>query len=253
MNIIINDINLYYEKYGTGEKSILILPGWGNTRLTFNRMIEQLKKKYTVYIIDYPGFGNSTFPNRDLFMDDYAKLIRDFINIVGITSPHIISHSFGTRIAIILSVKLKVDIDKLIIIDGAGIKKRKTIRQYLKQLSYKFLKKLQVFLPLKKRKRYVNKLIKIYGSSDYKSLNENMRRTFSNIVNEDLTKYLKEIKQDTLIIWGENDIDTPLKDGIMMNKEIKGSGLIVIKKATHFSYLENCFYVNRILNEFLKD
>ena len=29
------DISLYYEKYGSGEKTILILPGWGDNRKTF--------------------------------------------------------------------------------------------------------------------------------------------------------------------------------------------------------------------------
>ena len=57
MKIIIKDFNIHYEKFGNGEKNILILPGWGNTRPTFKWMIESLKNNYNVYILDYPGFG----------------------------------------------------------------------------------------------------------------------------------------------------------------------------------------------------
>ena len=34
MYVKIKDFNIYYEKIGTGKKEILILPGWGDTRIT---------------------------------------------------------------------------------------------------------------------------------------------------------------------------------------------------------------------------
>jgi len=60
------DLKIYYEKYGDNKRSIIILPGWGETRKTFNYMIQFLKNFFTVYIVDYPGFGNSQTPDRDL-------------------------------------------------------------------------------------------------------------------------------------------------------------------------------------------
>ena len=34
---------IYYEKYGNKKNTILILPGWGDTRKTFNYLIDNLK------------------------------------------------------------------------------------------------------------------------------------------------------------------------------------------------------------------
>ena len=251
MNIIINDFNIYYEKIGTGKKNIIILPGWGNTRPTFEYMIGSLKNNYTIYIIDYPGFGNSSFPNRDLTIYDYADLMKNFINILNIKNPIIITHSFGTRIALILNSKLKIKFKKLIIIDGAGIKKKRNIFFKVKQISYKLLKKIGNILPKKIKNLYIKKLINIFGSEDYKSLNDNMKKTFSNIVNEDLSYLLKDVKSETLLIWGEKDYDTPLCDAIKMNSIIADSGLIIIKNGTHFSYLDAPFYINKIIIEFI--
>lgn len=251
MNIIINDFNIYYEKIGSGKENIIILPGWGNTRPTFNLMIDALKKYYNVYILDYPGFGNSSFPNRNLTIYDYAELIQNFINILDIKDPIVITHSFGTRIALILNAKLKIKFKKLIIIDGAGIKKKKCILLKSKQFLYKLLKKLSIIFPKKFKKLYLKKLVNIFGSADYKSLNDNMKKTFSNIVSEDLSYLLKDISSETLLIWGEKDCDTPLKDGIKMNNSIVDSGLIIIKNGTHFSYLDVPFYVNNIIIEFV--
>lgn len=251
MNIIINDFNIYYEKIGSGKENIIILPGWGNTRPTFNLMIDALKKYYNVYILDYPGFGNSSFPNRNLTIYDYAELMQNFINILDIKDPIVITHSFGTRIALILNAKLKIKFKKLIIIDGAGIKKKKCILLKSKQFLYKLLKKLSIIFPKKFKKLYLKKLVNIFGSADYKSLNDNMKKTFSNIVSEDLSYLLKDISSETLLIWGEKDCDTPLKDGIKMNNSIVDSGLIIIKNGTHFSYLDVPFYVNNIIIEFV--
>ena len=88
------------------------------------------------------------------------------------------------------------------------------------------------------------------GAYYNQDLSENMKTTFRNIINIDLRKYLKFIYCPTLIIWGENDTSTPLKDGILMNKRRNNSGLIVLKKGTHFVYLEYPFYILKIILEF---
>lgn len=252
MNFIINDFNIYYENYGSGNKTILILPGWGDNRKTFDYMIDCLKDNFNIYIFDYPGFGKSTFPNKDLTMDDYVNLIIDFMKVNDIVNPIIIAHSFGGRIAISLAGKKNIKIDKLILIDSAGIKPKKTFTQKLKQLVYKVLKKFKYILPKKYKENYITFLIRLFGSSDFKNLDKNIRKTFINIVNNDLRDYLKFIKSPTLLIWGLNDYDTPIKDAYIMDKEIPDSGLVVLEKASHFSYLEYPNYVNTIINEFLK-
>ena len=130
------DFDIYYEKYGTSKDNILILPGWGDTRSTFNNLINVLKNNFTVYILDYPGFGNSNFPNRDLDIYDYSGLIEEFIKSNKIDNPIIISHSFGGRISIILSGLKKLPIKKMILIDAACIKRKKKFKIIVKQFIY---------------------------------------------------------------------------------------------------------------------
>lgn len=247
-----NNITLYYEKYGNKEKSIFILPGWGDTRNTFYYIVKFLSSFFTIYIIDLPGFGQSPFPNKNLTIYDYADLIHHFIKHHQVQNPILLGHSFGGRIIITLCGHYKINADKVILIDSAGIKPKKSLYQIIKTYLYKFLKKLKIFLPKKKRKRYINHLIQIFGSTDYKNLNENMRKTFINIVNEDLSYDLKNITSEVLLIWGKQDKATPLKDGIKMKKRIKNSALIQVK-GSHFCYLENINLINNILYEFLKD
>lgn len=252
MNFIINDFNIYYEKFGDKEKTILILPGWGDNRNTFKYIINFFKKFFTIYILDYPGFGKSRFPNRDLNLDDYANLVIDFMKLNNIKNPIIIAHSFGGRLAIKLCGK-NIRINKLIMIDTAGIKPKKKTKLLIKQFVYKLLKKIRYIFPKKYREKYINFLINIFGSSDFKELNPNIRKTFINIVNTDLKDKIKNIKEETLIIWGEKDKDTPINDAYFLKENIKDSGLVILKGAHHFSYLEAPSYVNTIIYEFLKE
>ena len=251
MYFLYKDFKLYYEKYGTGEKTILILPGWGNTRKTFDYLINFFKQKYTVYIIDWPGWGNSNFPNTNLTVYDYADLINNFINDLDLNNLTLIGHSFGGRIIILLTGYYKKTYDKIILMGSAGIKHKKSLFKILKQTTYKLLKKLKFIVPKKIRKKYLDFLIAIFGSSDYKNLSNNMRHSFSNIVNEDLSLYLKDIENEVLLIWGDKDIDTPLKDGRKINKMIKESTLIILN-GTHYVYLENIYIVNNIIYEYIK-
>ncbi len=247
-----NTHSIYYEKFGNGGKNILILPGWGDTRETFRLMIENLKLNYTVYIFDYPGFGRSIFPDEDLTIYDYTNIIRDFIKDENIQNPTIISHSFGGRIATLMAGYYKDNIDKLILIDAAGIKRGKNIFKLIKQTTYKLLRKLQVIVPKKKRNLYIKRLINAFGSSDYKTLGDDMRKTFKNVINEDLRYYIKNIDVKTLIIWGKKDKDTPFKDAKYMKNNIEDSLLVTLKDAGHFSYLNYPTLVNKIINDFLK-
>lgn len=247
------DISLYYEKYGNHKKSILILPGWGETRNTFYYMISFLKNYFTIYIVDYPGFGNSPFPNKDLTVYDYSNLIYELINELALDDPILIGHSFGGRIITTLIGYYKYNFSNIILMNSAGIKPKKTLSKRLKTYYYKFLQKLGNIFPEKLKIKWKNYLFNKFASNDYKDLNDNMKNTFKNIVNEDLTPYLKNIKTKTLLIWGDKDEATPIKDAYQMNKLIPNSELIVLKGATHFSYLEQPILINNILFEQLKN
>lgn len=243
-------LSIYYEKYGSSNKTILILPGWGKTRETFQNIIRYFQEDYTIYIMDYPGFGKSKIPKKTLTIYDYAAAIRNFMRKNHIINPIIIAHSFGGRIATLLSSYYQEPIEKMILIDIAGIKSKKRLKQYCKEKIYKLLKRLVSHL--KNKDKLQKKLLKIFGSSDYQNLPNGMHQTFKNIINEDLTNYFRYINSECLLIWGELDADTPLKDGYKLNKLIKDSALIIYPKANHFPYLQQPFLTNQIIKEFLK-
>lgn len=252
MYLELNDITIYYEKYGNKKETILLLPGWGNTRETFHHIINNFKNNYTIYILDYPGLGKSPIPKQTLTIYNYSDLIVNFMEKLNIKNPIIIAHSFGGRIVSLLIGHNNIKLDKLVLIDIAGIKPKKTLKKYLKEKIYKLKRKLIYFLPKRKQNIYYQKLLKKYASADYLALPPTMHQTFKNIINTDLTNYFKKINNETLILWGEEDQSTPIKDAYKLRKLISNSALIVLKNAEHYSYLNHPNLTNKIIYEFIK-
>lgn len=91
------------------------------------------------------------------------------------------------------------------------------------------------------------------GSSDYNNASEMMRRTLSKIVNEDLKSVMPSIKAPTLLIWGENDTATPLRDAKIMERLIPDAGLVSFSGCGHYSFLDNPYQFAAVLRSFLND
>ena len=246
-------LSFYYEKYGKSNKTIVILPGWGNTRKTFDYFINNLKEDYTIYILDYPSFGNSKTPIIELTIEDYTLSIKKWLEKEKINNPTIIAHSFGGRITSLLTTKYNYQVDKILLIDVAGIKRRKSPKLFLKEKIYKLLKYISILLPKKNKEKYLSILYNRFSSNDYKSLPNSMKKTFQNIISKDLKYHYKSITSKVLIIWGDNDIDTPLKDAYLLKKIIKNSELIILKNATHYSYLNYPYLTLKIIISFLEE
>ena len=225
-----NDGKMNYEVIGKG-KTIIFLHGWGQNLNTFNRIATPLKDEYRIILVDFLGFGLSDEPEHVIGVDNYVNHLRSLIEYLDIKSPILIAHSFGGRVAIKYAAKYFVD--KLVLVDSAGIKV-KSFKKCYKIMKYKLIKKFYYYF----FKTKYEKLIATSGSVDYKNASPIMKGVLSKVVNEDLKKYLKKLTTDTLIIWGIFDNDTLYKHGQIMNKLIRKSKLINFYKSGHFPYID---------------
>ncbi|MCL4252654.1 MAG: alpha/beta hydrolase, partial [Anaerolineae bacterium] len=78
------------------------------------------------------------------------------------------------------------------------------------------------------------------------------RETFLRVVNQDLSDYAKRIQAPTLLIWGENDQDTPLWQAKQLENLIPDAGLVVYPRAGHYSYLEHPDQTAQAMHALLK-
>ena len=98
-----------------------------------------------------------------------------------------------------------------------------------------------------------HRLVGRAASSDYAASDGVMRSTLVRMVNTDLTALLCEIRAATLLVWGDQDTDTPLGDGETMARLIPDAGLVVFQGAGHFSYADQPQRFARVARHFLAD
>ncbi len=252
MKININGLNINYESIGEG-KEILLLHGWGSSLQAFSFIMRSFSDNYKITAVDLPGFGKSDMIKEPWMLDNYCDFVLEFIKKLNIKDPVFVGHSFGGRIIIKLSGLHKIQPEKIILIDAAGIKHKKSFYQKMRQSTFKSIKSvLSVPLWKKSCEPLLEKARNHFGSADYNNAPPLLRQTLVNTVNEDLTCYLESITASTLLIYGENDTATPVSDAELMNSRIKDSGLCVIKNAGHFSFIDKPYEVNAILNSFLE-
>ncbi|MBR1937248.1 MAG: alpha/beta hydrolase [Bacilli bacterium] len=238
MKITVNNLNINYIQYGKG-RDIVLLHGWGQNIEMMKPLGDYFSDNYRITILDLPGFGKSDEPKESWNIEKYSSFLELFLKELNVKKPIVIGHSFGGRVAIRYSSRNPIE--KLVLFGSPCIR----IDEEL-PITVKLLKKIKRIPGLNEIGEFMKKYI---GSRDYKAASPVMRQTLVEVVNEDLSKYAREIEEPTLLIWGENDTEAPVKDAKELEKIMIDAALIILP-GTHYAYLENLPRVITILNKF---
>ena len=243
------DFRVRYDKVGEGSP-IILMHGWGCQASTLDSIARIAAEQHTVYNIDFPGFGASPEPTTVWGVEDYTAMLESFVRKLGIVRPILLGHSFGGRVGLLYSSRN--DVEKLILVDAAGVKPLRTLKYYFKVYSFKAAKHISRLLLGKKRaEARIERMRKARASADYATASPRMRAILSKVVNEDLKHVMPAIKAPTLLIWGENDTDTPMRDARIMEKRIPDAGLVSFPGCGHYSFLDNPYQFAAVLRSFI--
>ncbi|MFA5985796.1 MAG: alpha/beta hydrolase [Parcubacteria group bacterium] len=234
--IIINGMcaTYYHTENFDPQDTLLFLHGWQSQASHFAKTLQKCPNAIAV---DLPGFGESDTPSTAWSLDDYVDFVAHFIEKLQITNPIIAGHSFGGSIGIVYCARGNL-VKKLILIGSAGIRK-KNIKKYGFYIIAKIFK-IPFALPgMRTLRNSVRKwFYKKIDSEDYLHAGV-LTETYQKIITDDLTQRLQKITVPTVLIWGENDTETPLENGKLMERLIKNSQLHVIPHAGHYVFIDN--------------
>ncbi|MDR2813296.1 MAG: alpha/beta hydrolase [Prevotellaceae bacterium] len=215
MKIQVNDIELFYQKTGSGQPFILA-HGNGESHEIFDEAVDLLSEKFCVYAVDTRGHGNSgkvdTYNYQDI-ANDFAE----FIKQLQLVKPVFYGFSDGGIAGIIVASQHPDLLGKLIV-SGVNLTPKGVKRRWMLLFSVVYF-----FTRSKKIK---------------------MMLTQPNISNGELQK----IKTPTLILAGQKDV---VKEAhtVSIAAQIQNSKLQIIKGESHGSYVVH----SRKLFELTKD
>lgn len=244
-------LRIRYKRAGSGTP-VLLLHGWGGTIESFEPVFQALAPSFDTVAIDFPGHGQSSLPPGAWGVSDFLGLTLDVMDQLQLRRPHIVSHSFGGRVTIKLAAGHPERAGKLLFTAGAGVASRLTIGRSLKKSAASLAHALESVPGASGVIGRLKRQMRPLGSSDYQNAGE-LRETLIRVVGEDLTPYLPRIRSKCLLIWGDQDHDTPLYMGETMKASIPDSELIVFPGAGHFPYLDQSNKFNLLALKFLRE
>lgn len=226
-------------------KKVIILHGWTKRLDKWKELFDALEKKgIKADLPKIPGLTGSLEKVWDL--SDYIKWLKNIVDKEK-GKTILIGHSNGGRIALAFTNLFPEKVEKLILIDSAGIYHNE-LPLKIKRIVFKTVAKIGKKITSSKTVK--NLLYKLARESDYKDLDENTKQTMVNLINTDLKPILPKIQTPTLIIWGREDKTTPLSDGILMNNLIKNSKLEIIEDARHSPMFSHPEEVAKLIQQF---
>lgn len=228
------DLHLEYEfnRVSDSDTCVVFLHGWGMEGKCFDVFRNRLKDIANTLTLDFFGFGKSSNPIKYFDTYEYAYHTYILLRKLGINKVVLVGHSFGGRIALLLSSIFDIEIKEQILTSSAGINTFNLFKE-IKILRYKICKKLVACGVLN------NKVLKKFGSDDYRNCSDVLRAVFVKVVGQDLKKHLKLNDTKTKLVWDKNDNITPYKICKILNKKLINSTIEIYKTGKHFAFLHN--------------
>jgi pimeloyl-ACP methyl ester carboxylesterase len=120
------DVRIHYTQHGSGSPLILLHGGGpgANGLSNYGRNIAALAAHFTCYVIDFPGWGQSSKNLESLgspspFLNG-GRAVKLFMDLVGIDKAHLIGNSFGGSAAYYLAMEHPERVDRLVAMGPGG-------------------------------------------------------------------------------------------------------------------------------------
>lgn len=237
-----------YVEEGQGEPLIL-LHGLFGALSNFERLIEHFKHTHKVVVPILPLFDLDILHTT---VGGLAKYVHKFIETKGYNNIHLLGNSLGGHVALVHVLKHPERVKSLILTGSSGLFENGMGDTYPRRGDYEYIKKkteVTFYDPKTATKELVDEVFEITRNR-IKVIK--IIALAKSAIRHNLGEELMNVKQPTLLIWGNNDTITPPFVAREFNRLIPNSELHFIDKCGHAPMMEQPEEFNVILDKFLK-
>ena len=234
---------IHYFDMGSGPV-VVLLHGLGSRKDDWLPVLEPMAQKYRLLVPDQIGFGKSDKPLLDYSVQTYVDFLNEFLRQLKVEKASLVGESLGGWIAGLYVAEMGegahlVPVEKLVLVDAAGLKQDKPIPE-LNPSSLTAMRGLMeaVFYDTSwlnedaLRKIFTDKLA-VKDSYTVRSFLGNPARE-----KERLDDRLASIKAPTLVVWGKQDKLLPIASGERYAAGIAGAKFVSFEKCGHVPPME---------------
>ncbi len=232
---------------GEGEPLVL-LHGLFGTLSNFTKLVDYFSHHYKIVVPILPLFDLDLLHTTVGGLEKYVYRFLESRNYKGI---HLLGNSLGGHVALVHVLRHPERIRSIILTGSSGLFESAMGDSYPKRGNYEYIKKkaeLTFYSPEIATKELVDEVYEIV-TNRLKALK--IIALAKSAIRNNLGEELNQIKQPTLLIWGNNDAVTPPFVGREFHRLIPNSELHFIDKCGHAPMMEVPDEFNKILHKFL--
>jgi pimeloyl-ACP methyl ester carboxylesterase len=235
---------IHYWDAGSGPVVVLVHGLGSRKEGDWGHVFGPLSKKYRVVALDQIGFGQSDKPLMDYNIQTYVDFLNEFLHQLKIEKASLMGESLGGWISALYTLEAGSDthmvpVQKLVLVDAAGLKQDKPIPDLNPSTLESERKLLQVVFY---NSAWVTDEVVKRGLSD--RIRANISYTVRSILTnpalneERMDGRLDGIHVPTLVAWGKQDALLPLDSGERYAKGIPGARLVTFDNCGHAPPIE---------------
>jgi 2-hydroxy-6-oxonona-2,4-dienedioate hydrolase len=233
---------------GEGEP-LMLLHGLFGALSNFKDLIDYFSRHYKVVVPMLPLFDLDILHTS---VGGLAKHVYKFIELRNYNNIHLLGNSLGGHVALVHLLKHPERIKSLTLTGSSGLFENGMGDTYPRRGDYDYIKKkteVTFYDPKTATKELVDEVFEITRNR-LKVIK--IIALAKSAIRHNLGEELNNVKQPTLLIWGNNDTITPPFVGREFQRLIPNSELHFIDKCGHAPMMEQPAEFNVILDKFLK-
>ena len=240
-------------KGGQGDPLVLFHSIEGN--LGWRRYHDQLAEQCTVYAPTLPGFGASERPDWVESFFDLARFSLWLVQALGLEKTALGGHFIGGWLAAEMAVMSPQLIDRLILVDAAGIQPQQGEITDIFLHGLEGTRQLTYFEP-----KNVPEYDELFGRKPSREERNMLTQNQETVVrycwkpymyDRSLPYLLSRLNIPTLVVWGRNDRIVPLECGQRYQQAIPGARLEVLPECGNCPPLEKPDAFSQLVGEFV--
>ena len=262
-----------FVRTGSGP-ALLLLHGLGADHTTWDRVVDQLARRYTVVAPDLLGHGESAKPRADYTLGGYANGMRDLLTVLGIDNVTLVGHSFGGGVAMQFAYQFPERTERLILVGSGGLGPEVTpVIRAITTPGFEHLMAPLTLPGVRHVAAAAMRALKRTGFKEFRDFDEvaAIYETFreydarsaiahvtravvdwrGQVVTMADRAYLTEA-MPLCVIWGEEDRVIPVSHAALAAELAPGARVEVIANAGHFPHKDHPERFVRIVNDFVR-
>jgi pimeloyl-ACP methyl ester carboxylesterase len=246
------------------KPTVVLVHGFAAALESWAGVVPALAKTHRVIALDLKGFGWTDRPEGDYSPEAQAKLLLRLLDLRGVSRSAIVAHSWGSSVALAASLQAPDRVTKLALYDAWVYDEQLPtffhwaradgVGEALFGLYYKERADERIALAFFDHKYVTQKLVdSVEDALDRPGTLAAALAAVRGQHYEDVESRYRRVDKPTLLMWGREDIVTPLKYGERLSRDLPSSKLVVYPRCGHFPMIEALATSNRDLVQFLNE